>query len=159
MQSIREEIARIDLEVLPEEVRKELKESEVEEKKLRNFFRAIAKGINQSADGINPNRYYGWTMKERPFIGLKMNLIREIGAKVLEVSPDSLEELLTQFGPEDGKVLRPCLIKLYSNDSGKREMLFVLNWDKVRQFDESLPVFSQLERRRKRPVDVIMLMD
>lgn len=129
------------------------------EDKLVLFLGQVAKGINQPADGRTASKVYGYTMREVPLVALVRRKAEELAKGILGIVPEELEKALSPFSLEDGKILRPCVVKPYPSAPGKREMFYVLNWDKVSSFlrdkgEKPVP-FSQLNKRRKTTVVVL----
>jgi len=120
--------------------------------KLVLFLSQVAKGINGPADGKTVSKTYGYTMRETPLVALVKEKVENLAKGILGVLPEELESVLSQFGLEDGKVLRPCVFRPYPGAGGSRRMFYVLNWDKVSKFlqerGEKPVVYSTLKKKR-----------
>ena len=147
------------LEKKADEIEAERQAENSAEEKLSLFLQQVARGINQPADGRTASKVYGYTMREVPLVALVRRKAEELAKGILGIVPEDLEKVLSPFSLEDGKVLRPCIVRSYPSAPGKREMFYVLNWDKVSSFlrekgEKPVP-FSQLNKRRKTTVVVL----
>jgi hypothetical protein len=152
---------KAELKAAEETARKQLTAMQVEDRKVLQLLLLLSKGVNGPADGKTASKLYGYTMDARPLVALIKRRTEDLAASLLGVTPEDTERVLSRFALEDGQVLRPCLVRAYKGAPGKKEVFYVLNWEKVQKFAEELnervPSFTQLERIRDRKSEVTLI--